>query len=234
VTPRYRAVVFDLFGTLVHFRARPDPRFDWLREPFTAVADPAAFDDFRAALRAVSMEIVADRGPEHREVTSRERFARALARLGADQAAAEALSTAHMQHLANVTDLPPGHAEILAVLGRRHRLALVSNFDHAPTAHGVLARHGIDRYFEAAVISADFGRRKPHPAIFHEALRRLAVAPGEALYVGDTHADDVVGALAAGLDVAWLAPPEAAAAEPSPTHRIADLGELVALLAARP
>jgi len=27
VTPRYRAVVFDLFGTLVHFRGRPDAPF---------------------------------------------------------------------------------------------------------------------------------------------------------------------------------------------------------------
>ncbi|MFN8644025.1 MAG: hypothetical protein U0802_21100 [Candidatus Binatia bacterium] len=37
--------------------------------------DADRFDDFRRALRAVSMEIVAAREPEHYEVTSRERFA---------------------------------------------------------------------------------------------------------------------------------------------------------------
>lgn len=231
VTPRYRALVFDLFGTLVQFRARPDPRFDWLREPFAAVATAATFDEFRAVLRAVSMEIVASRGPEHREVPSRERFARALARTGADPAAAEALSSAHMRHLASVTELPAGYGEVLATLALRHRLAVVSNFDHAPTARHVLARHAIDRHFAATVISADFGRRKPHPAIFHEALHRLEVAPGEALHVGDTHADDVAGALGAGLDVAWLAPPEAEAPDPAPTFRIATLGALRTLLA---
>jgi putative hydrolase of the HAD superfamily len=228
--PRYRAVVFDLFGTLVHFRGRPDPHFEWMREPFAAVGDPAVFDAFRAALRAVSTDIIAGREPEHREVASRERFARALARVGADEAAAETLSVAHMGHLADFTDLPQGHADLLAGLAGRHRLGLVSNFDHAPTARTVLARHGLDRHLAATVISADFGWRKPHPGIFREALTRLGVAPADALYVGDTHLDDVIGALGVGMDVAWLAPSGAAVPDPPPTFRIASLAELPALL----
>jgi putative hydrolase of the HAD superfamily len=229
VTPRYRALVFDLFGTLVHFRGRPDPAVGWLREPFAAVADAARFDEFRVALRAVSLQIVAGRGADHREVTSRERFARALARLDLAETAAEALSAAHMRHLGAFTTMPAGHAELLEALADRHRLAVVSNFDHAPTARAVLARHGLDRRLQAIVISADFGWRKPNPAIFAEALRRLDVPPSDALCVGDTHADDVVGALAAGLDVAWLAPSDAAG-DPPPTHRIAELGSLLDLL----
>ena len=229
MTPRYRAIVFDLFGTLVHFRGRPDPAVDWLREPFAAVADPTRFDEFRAALRDVSREILAGRGAEHREVTSQERFARVMARLGADAAAAEPLSAAHMRHLAGFTEMPDSHLEILAALAERHRLAVVSNFDHAATARAVLARHGIDRHFATILISADFGWRKPNPAIFAEALRRLDVAPGEALYVGDTHLDDVVGALGAGLDVAWLAPADAVG-DPRPTHHRPDLRSLLDLL----
>ena len=230
MTPRYRAVVFDLFGTLVHFRGRPDPRFEWLREPFAALTDPAAFDDFRAALRAVSMDIIAGREPEHREVLSRDRFARALSRIGADASAAEALSTAHMGHLAGFTDLPDGHLDVVATLADRYRVGLVSNFDHAPTARAVLARHGLDRHLAATVISAEFGWRKPHPGIFREALASLDVAPPEALYVGDTHLDDVIGALGVGMDVVWLAPSGGAAPEPTPTFRIANLAELPALL----
>jgi putative hydrolase of the HAD superfamily len=230
VSRRYQAVVFDLFGTLVRFRVRPDPGFAWLREPVAAVAGADAFDAFRAALLAVSAEIVAAREPEHLEVPSRARFARALVRLGLDDSAAAALCAAHMDYLAAVTALPPGHDALLAALGERYRLGLVSNFDHPPTAQAVLARHGIHRHFAATVISADFGRRKPHPAIFTEALARLGVAPAEALYVGDTHAEDVVGARAAGMDVAWLAPPDAADGEPPPTHRIAGLVELADLL----
>ena len=226
VVAPYRAIVFDLFDTLVHFRARPDPSVGWLREAFAAVGDDRQFEAFKAALREVSMEIVAGRGSELREVTSHERFRRVLERIAADPAAAAPLSAVHMAHIASLTHLPPHHPALLETLAASHRLAVVSNFDHTPTARAVLAGHGIDRHFEVILISADFGRRKPHPDIFTEALRRLDVAPHDALYVGDTHADDVVGALAAGMDVAWLAPPDAAHREPAPTHRIADLAAL--------
>lgn len=227
---RYRAIVFDLFGTVVHFRGRPDPAVGWLRAAVADVCPGLDFADFRSALGAVSAEITAARGAEHLEVPSRERFRRALARAGGDEAAAEALSLAHMAHLADQTTLPAAHPEVLAALAARHRLGLVSNFDHGPTARAVLARHGLDAHFATTLISADFGRRKPHPAIFAAALAALDCGPGEALYVGDTHAEDVVGALAAGLDVAWLAASEVPDRLPRPTYRLAALDELPGVL----
>lgn len=232
MTRRYRAVVLDLFGTVVHFRTAPDPTVAWLAAPFAAACPGAPFAAFRDALRAVSRALQAERGAEQREVPSRERFRRALAQLGvADLVAAEALSRAHMAHLADQTWLPPGHGEVLAALAAEYRLGLVSNFDHAETAHAILARHGIAHHFAVALVSESFGRRKPHPAIFAAALAQLGVAPHEALFVGDSHADDVVGAHAAGLDVVWLQADAAPAPGPAPTYRLVDLRALPALLA---
>lgn len=228
---RYRAIVFDLFGTVVHFRGRPDPAVGWLQTALAATCPGVEFSAFRVALGAVSAEIHAARGAECIEVSSRERFRRALTRAGGDEAMAEALSLAHMSYLADQTVLPEEHPAVLAALGARHRLGLVSNFDDGPTALQVLARHGVAEHFAATLISADFGRRKPHPAIFNAALAALDCAPAQALYVGDTHAEDVVGALAAGMDVAWLAPPGAPARDPCPTYRVATLAELATLAA---
>ncbi len=228
---RYRAIVFDLFGTVVHFRGRPDPAIGWLRTALAATCPGVEFSAFRVALGAVSAEIQAARGAEWVEVASRERFRRALARAGGDEAMAEALSLAHMAYLADQTVLPEDHAAVLTALGEQHRLGLVSNFDHGPTALEVLARHGVAGNFAVTLISADFGRRKPHPAIFAAALTALDCAPAQALYVGDTHAEDVVGALAAGMDVAWLAPPGAPSRDPHPTYRAATLAEVAALAA---
>jgi FMN phosphatase YigB (HAD superfamily) len=42
------------------------------------------------------------------------------------------------------------------------------------------------------------GYRKPHRAVFEEALRRLAVLPEEALVVGDSDGVDVLGRRASG------------------------------------
>jgi putative hydrolase of the HAD superfamily len=242
VTRAYRVVLLDLFGTVVHFVAPPSgaarATFDWLREPLGTHRPGVAFDDFRRALLEVSAELLAARALDHCEVPSRERFRRALAHVdaGAVRAspscadAAEALSLAHMEHLAAQTEMPPAHGELLRELAQRYRVGLVSNFDHAPTARAILLRHGVSDCFHATLISDDFGRRKPHPAIFHAALDRLGAAPQDAIYVGDTAADDVVGAQAAGVDVAWLNRRGEAPPDPPPTYTLRELTELRRLL----
>jgi HAD superfamily hydrolase (TIGR01549 family) len=242
VTRTYRVVLLDLFGTVVHFAA-PAPgggraTFDWLRGPLATQRPGLAFDDFRRALFEVSAELLAARAPEHREVPSRERFRLALARAdaGADPVsaafadAAEALSLAHMAHLAAQTETPAAHVDLLRDLAQRYRVGLVSNFDHGPTARAILLRHGVADSFHATLISDDFGRRKPHPAIFHAALDSLDAAPHDAIYVGDTAADDVAGAQAAGIDVAWLNRRGEAPPDPPPTYTLRELTELRSLL----
>ena len=47
--------------------------------------------------------------------------------------------------------------------------------------------------------SAVVGAAKPDPRIFHAALARAGVAPDQAVHVGDTLANDVAGARAAGI-----------------------------------
>jgi FMN phosphatase YigB (HAD superfamily) len=47
---------------------------------------------------------------------------------------------------------------------------------------------------------------KPHPEIFHRALRALALQPDRVLHVGDRMDCDVQGARAAGLRAAWFGP----------------------------
>jgi putative hydrolase of the HAD superfamily len=49
------------------------------------------------------------------------------------------------------------------------------------------------------ISSADFGLRKPHPAIYVAGCRALAVRPERSLYVGDRIREDVRGPKAAGL-----------------------------------
>jgi putative hydrolase of the HAD superfamily len=77
------------------------------------------------------------------------------------------------------------------------RLAVVSNWDRRLA--GILAGLRLDRLFDAVLISAEVGVEKPHPEIFHAALRRLAVEPAAALHVGDQRLEDVEGAVGAGM-----------------------------------
>jgi putative hydrolase of the HAD superfamily len=52
---------------------------------------------------------------------------------------------------------------------------------------------------DVAIGSRTFGRTKPHPSIFREALGALDVAPEAAAMVGDSFEDDIQGARALGM-----------------------------------
>ncbi|HEY8465927.1 MAG TPA: HAD family hydrolase [Solirubrobacterales bacterium] len=73
----------------------------------------------------------------------------------------------------------------------------VSNWDISLA--DVLADCGLAELLDGVVSSAEVGARKPDPAIFARALELAGCAPAEALHVGDTPAEDIAGARAAGI-----------------------------------
>lgn len=88
--------------------------------------------------------------------------------------------------------------DVLERLGSNRKLALISNFDHPPHVHELLAEHQLDRYFEQITVSADIGIKKPDPRIFAPALLATGLEPSEVVYVGDSP-EDIEGARAAGI-----------------------------------
>ena len=115
---------------------------------------------------------------------------------------------------------------LLEDLGRNHRIALLSNFDHAPAAEAMIDEMGLRKYFVRVAISDKLGWRKPHPRVFLQLVEELGVEPPETLYVGDTYETDVVGAKGAGLDVAWVNPKGLEAGEVRPDFEVRSLAEL--------
>lgn len=213
----YRAILFDLFGTLVSFDQPPaiaagpgGVAHAHLAAAVERELPGLGLETFMEAVRAVSREIYTARRETHAECSSAERFRRVLLRLDIDDPGkGERLCRAHMRGLSAVTRMPGRHREILAALTPRFRLGLVSNFDHAATAHAILGRFGLAEWLDAVVISEEFGLRKPRAEIFARALEGLGVSPAETLFVGDTPLDDVHGARGAGIDAVWLNPEEA-------------------------
>ena len=83
-----------------------------------------------------------------------------------------------------------------------YRLGIISNWNE--NLPHELARWGLDRICDFAVISSLVGVAKPSPEIFRLGLERAGCQPHEALYVGDNVLDDCHGARGAGLDVALI------------------------------
>jgi len=216
----YRAILFDLFNTVALFDPEKLPVFAWegkvlrstmggVRSTVERLFPRVPFSLFFQTLTEVSQELGEVRSRDLREISSLERFRQVLRRLGEvdspeNLAKAQELSLVHMGFLAAATEVPVDHRDLLAAVHEEYAVALVSNFDHAPTARAVLQRWGIETYFDAILISDEFGWRKPHRLIFAAALEQLGVEPQEALFVGDSVVDDVEGAKAASLDVVWI------------------------------
>ncbi|HIC7210953.1 HAD family hydrolase [Burkholderia stabilis] len=86
----------------------------------------------------------------------------------------------------------------LAWLSARFPLIAVTN------GNADLRLTGGGEFFRATLSAQAFGTAKPEPGIFHAAAKALDVQPAELLHVGDDYHLDIVGALNAGLQAAWV------------------------------
>lgn len=78
------------------------------------------------------------------------------------------------------------------------KLAVVSDAPRLPVWMRLVSL-GVDRFFDVVVTFDDTGKRKPAPEPFAKVLELLAVAPGEAVMVGDWAERDIVGAKELGM-----------------------------------
>ncbi len=247
--PRFKAIVLDLFDTLVNWNASLLPEMEWhgrrihstlpwvLPRIEEALGPSFEREKFLDVYLSVIEEINAEREREGIEITCTERFVRVFERLGAEnngdlRTLAQAVTRIHMHGVRSVTSAPPNRVEAVRRLAQSYRLGILSNFDDSTAGHQIISDTGVRGLFEAIVVSADVGLRKPNPAIFERMTAMLALDAGEILFVGDTPAHDVAGSKRAGMHAAWInrhgiALPDGT---PAPDIVIADLAELPGVL----
>jgi putative hydrolase of the HAD superfamily len=97
-------------------------------------------------------------------------------------------------------EMRPEMPRVLETLRRMGlKMGVISNIDSCGQVPTNLENYGIRDYFDQVVLSCEYGRRKPDPAIFHYAARLMNVPAGGCLYVGDSTSQDICGAHRAGF-----------------------------------
>jgi len=92
-------------------------------------------------------------------------------------------------------------------------------------------RVGVGHFFQGSIGAREAGYAKPDPRIFHAAADALQCAPHQVLHVGDDPHMDVLGALDAGMQSAWVNRTGAAWQHPQTPHlHVQDLAQLCTLL----
>ena len=218
---RYRAVLFDLFGTVALLDRDKLPPFTWngtttrtttgaLRDLFESRVPDVPFADFVSALTDVTREQQAVRATDLREVACALRFNRTLQRAGLPASPSTADLAARLAHV----PLDPAAHRRRGAAGARAAARSVCapatgwrssrTSTTRPSPANCCAPAPCSMPFTTSAISVDHGWRKPSPRIFADTLTALGIAAHEALFVGDSPEDDVAGAGRAGIDVAWV------------------------------
>jgi HAD superfamily hydrolase (TIGR01549 family) len=116
---------------------------------------------------------------------------------------ARAWSQRYRTHYQALRRLVPGARRLLERLHARTTIGIVTNNQVAEQEEKV-AHFDLTGLVDLLVVSEGVGVSKPDPAIFSYALARAAAEPDEAVMVGDSWENDVVGALDAGISAIWF------------------------------
>lgn len=112
---------------------------------------------------------------------------------------------------------------LLQALASRYRLIAITN------GNACIDKMGIGELFEFSLQAGPDGKMKPYSDLFHAAATRLQVSTAEILHIGDSHRADVMGALNAGCQAAWLDHYQSPVAV-LPHIRLTDIKDLSGLL----
>src|SRR4051794_29588060 len=184
-----QCVLLDALGTLVYL----EPPWVHLAAELGVEPDGQLERAFRA-----EMSYYRDHSDEGRDPDSlaalRGRCAEVLSgELG------RAVSVDEMMGAIRFRAFPDAAAALAELRGLGMRLVCVSNWDFS--LPDVLDRCGLGAGLDGVVTSAAVGASKPDPRIFQAAFELAGCESGEAIHVGDTRAEDVDGARAAGIAV---------------------------------
>lgn len=227
---RIRAITLDLDDTLwpiaPTIRRAERVLLDWLREfaPRTA-ALVAAGQLPRIRERVLEQAALTDPGLVHDlSALRRESLRQALHEADEDMALADQAFEVFFAERQRV-ELYDDALHALEFLSRRFPVVGLSN------GNADVHRVGIGRYFKASLSARDMGLSKPDPRVFRQAAERAGVGVAEVLHVGDDPAADALGALRAGMQVAWLnRGGHEWAHDERPHATVSDLHQLCALL----
>lgn len=205
--PQLKAILFDVYGTLldIHTNEHRDDAFDTLsrfleyRRVFISGRElkELYFDH-------INQQIARSR-EKHPEVDVVRAFAYVLRERGRTtdryltKITAQLYRSLSREHLRLYDDT----FWTINEFRRRYRLGIASDAQRVFCKPELRALR-LKNFFDATVISSDYGFRKPDPRLFHIALAALDVSASEAAYIGNKYETDLVGAKEAGMAVAGL------------------------------
>lgn len=208
----FKVILFDLGNTLIYFDA------DWQTVIRAGIAQAVnslirmgfGLDGNKfAAEFLTALEVnFARRSQDHAEVTTESLLRSLMAKQGyplvSPAQLRSALNAMYAVSQAHWRVEPDAVATLTSLKGLGCQLGMISNAGDAPDVHTLVDKAGLRPLFSKIWISAEVGFRKPHPRMYELALDYFQVGPKDAVMVGDSLAEDILGAINMGIPTIWL------------------------------
>lgn len=217
-TGRWRAVIFDLWDTLV--------AFPWqvIADRDAALAKVLSVDPGELSSAWMRLEPTWETGP------LRPSLGLLCTELGLRDSDLEQLMALRVEYMRQALRPPRKVIETLRELRKRGlRLGLISGCSgDVPIVWGETPFFGL---FDTAVFSCEARMRKPDVQIYHRAASELRIPASSCLYVGDGARDELAGAVRAGMTAVLLQTSLSARQESGEwTHEIDDISAVLSLV----
>lgn len=224
---RYKYILFDLDRTLWDFDANAQNNiYIHLVKYNLPIEDK---EEFYRKYNEINHRLWAlyEKGELIKETLRWERFYLTLLEYGIDdKELAVKFGDEYLDEMPKQTILMPYAAEVLEKLKERGcRMALITN-GFKEVQYTKLINSGIDKYFDAVMISEEQGVHKPSPIIFKRALEAIGGVKSETLMVGDDFVNDIEGAMIFGIDQ-FFYNYNSVPCDGGPTYDSSDLRDLV-------
>ena len=189
---RHKAVIFDLFGTLVHSFTRRE--YDQVNAQMAAAVS-VPYPEFWQLMGETYQDSCLGRYSAYEDLVS---DVCCRADVQTDTAQITQAANFHYEFIANAIVPEPEVLEALDKLKKTgYRLGLIS--DCGPSVPLLFPQSPLARFIDVTVFSCEERIKKPSSAIYHRTCQRLQIEPHECIYVGDGSSQELTGAAAIGM-----------------------------------
>jgi HAD superfamily hydrolase (TIGR01549 family) len=206
-----RAVIFDLFNTLVlidNNEAAYSACFHTLHDSLVQNKIDVPFEKFIQVYFKERDKLLSEAKKDLSEPHFNVGVSRTLTTLGyavdeSDPVVVEATKVFAQVFLQRLTLDDDAHVVLKRLYGR-YKLGLISNLRLTEMGRQLLKKYALEQYFEVMLISGEENVRKPNPRIFEKALRLLGVHASESVFIGDMLDLDVQGPQNVGMKTIFI------------------------------
>ena len=229
---RYKNLFIDLDDTIYDFSAASREAF---METYELLHYDRFFDSFNhyySIYEPYNLELwhIYGEGKITKEELNKRRYSYPLEVVGIkDQELADTFCREALGRIPTKNRLIDGAIELLEYLRPKYNMYILSNGFKELQSHKMRTA-GIDKYFDALILSEDIGVNKPNRELYEYALEKTGSKLEESIMIGDMFETDIAGAANIGMKQIYFNPKKKESHTFAPTYMVTELLQIKDIL----